>query len=403
MVDRYYMHRVAGIALLFTAVLVGAQEQRLRHEYRVGERYRIVGVSDQTIYVNDRLVGSAQVLTRMQLEVIASDRQGGSFSATYQLSDENSSGDAFRFEREFTVQFQQDRFGRLLHSSDRFAPTVRGVPTFPERAIAPGATWNAPGLEIYDFRNAFGLDEPVEVPIDVGYRYRGRTEIDGNDLHHIEIRYAVLHRPAPGGPAAEVLRLLTAEHDQNLYWDAVAGRAVSYDERFTVFLQTADGQRLEYRGSADGRVVGAPPLDRDGLAQRIEEAIEDSGIEDAAVRQNEDGVVITLENIRFAPDSAEIVPSERVKIDWPATIVQQYPDRDLLIVGHTALAGTPRGRQRLSQARAAAVAGALIELGVRTRDRILVEGRGAREPLAPNDTDEGRSRNRRVEITILEN
>ena len=403
MVERYYMHRVAGIALLLTAALVEAQEQRFRHEYRAGEHYRIVGVNDQTIRLNGRLVGNAQVLTRIQLEVTASDHQSGSFSATYQLSEENSLGDAFRFQREFDVQFRQDRFGRALQSSSRFTPPVRGIPTFPEQAIAPGATWNAPGLEIYDFRDAFGLADPIAAPIDVDYRYHGRTEIDGTGLHHIEIRYAVFHRPPPGSPEAEVFRLLTAEHHQNLYWDVAAGRAVFYDEQFSVFLQTVDGQRLEYSGSADGRVVGAPPLDRNGLTQNIEAAIEDSGIEDAAVRQNEAGVVISLENIRFAPDSAEILPSERVKIDWLATIVGQYPDRDLLIVGHTALAGTPRGRQQLSQARATAVAGALIELGVRTRDQILVEGRGALEPIAPNDTAGGRGRNRRVEITILEN
>lgn len=403
MVDRYYMTRIAGVALLFAAVLVQAQEQQFRHEYRVGDQYRIVGVSDQSIRLNGQLAGDAQVLTRIQLEIIAAEDGSGTFVATYQLSDENSLGDAFRLQREFDVQFRQDRFGTMLDSSDRFAPPVRNVPTFPEQAIEPGATWNAPGIEIYDFRDAFGLTEPVEVPVDVAYRYRGQTEIDGFRLHHIEIQYAVFHRPATGSPEAEFLRLLTAEHDQNLYWDREAGRAMFYDEQFTVFMQTIDGQRLEYSGSADGRVVGAAPLDRSDLAQSIEEAIEDSGIEDAVVRQNEDGVVIALENIRFGADSAEILPSERVKIDWLATIVRQYPDRDLLIVGHTALAGTPQGRLQLSEERANAVAQALIELGAKGRDQIIVEGRGAREPIASNETAAGRSRNRRVEITILEN
>ena len=73
MVDRYYMTRIAGVALLFAAVLVQAQEQQFRHEYRVGDQYRIVGVSDQSIRLNGQLAGDAQVLTRIQLEIIAAE------------------------------------------------------------------------------------------------------------------------------------------------------------------------------------------------------------------------------------------------------------------------------------------------------------------------------------------
>ncbi|HOX13559.1 MAG TPA: OmpA family protein, partial [Spirochaetales bacterium] len=57
----------------------------------------------------------------------------------------------------------------------------------------------------------------------------------------------------------------------------------------------------------------------------------------------------------------------------------------------------------LSVERAAAVADRLVRLGVRTPDRIVVRGWGAERPIDTNSTEAGRSRNRRVEITILEN
>jgi len=86
-----------------------------------------------------------------------------------------------------------------------------------------------------------------------------------------------------------------------------------------------------------------------------------------------------------------------------AEILKRYPDRDILVGGHTALAGTAEGRQKLSEERAAAVAEYLIDRGARTDTQIVVRGYGAEKPLADNSTEAGREKNRRVEITILEN
>jgi outer membrane protein OmpA-like peptidoglycan-associated protein len=144
-------------------------------------------------------------------------------------------------------------------------------------------------------------------------------------------------------------------------------------------------------------------LDRDRLRDEIQGAIDSDGFDDTTVRSDEEGVTVSLENIRFAPDSAVLLDSEREKVRWLAEILGRYPDRDILVSGHTALAGTPQGRQMLSEERAAAVGEYLINLGARDRENIMYQGFGARRPVADNDTEAGRRRNRRVEITILEN
>jgi outer membrane protein OmpA-like peptidoglycan-associated protein len=110
-----------------------------------------------------------------------------------------------------------------------------------------------------------------------------------------------------------------------------------------------------------------------------------------------------MENIQFPPDSALLVPSERSKLDRIGEILKKYSDRDILITGHTALAGTPEGRKKLSDDRAGSVGAYLLEKKVRTKDRISFRGLGAEVPVADNRTEDGRSKNRRVEITILEN
>ena len=114
-------------------------------------------------------------------------------------------------------------------------------------------------------------------------------------------------------------------------------------------------------------------------------------------------MTINLENIQFAPDSTELLPGEVEKLERIAEILQSYPDRHLLITGHTAMAGTPEGRVQLSRERANAVAGFLLEREIRQPEEIMTEGKGAQEPVADNSTSEGMRRNRRVEITILEN
>ncbi|MDA3951005.1 MAG: OmpA family protein [Spirochaeta sp.] len=384
------------------------QPRRFVHRYRPGEEYRIVGVNDQNLFVDNEPVGSAEVLTRIQIAVTALDQVAdgviGTLEAHYQVSEEaDTGGGAFQLERSYSVEFTQDEAGRQTVARDSFVPQVRDIPTFPEREIAPGDTWSAPAVEVYDFREGLGIDEPVGIPVDVQYEYLGPREFEDRTYDVIRIRYNLFYRPPPARPEAQTIRVMTARFSQELYWDFLAGRAHYYEEDYTLFLQLADGTRSEYRGSADGRIVAAPPLDRDRLRDEIQGAIDSDGIDDTTVRSDEEGVTVSLENIRFAPDSAVLLDSEREKVRWLAEILGRYPDRDILVSGHTALAGTPQGRQMLSEERAAAVGEYLINLGARDRENIMYQGFGARRPVADNDTEAGRRRNRRVEITILEN
>jgi outer membrane protein OmpA-like peptidoglycan-associated protein len=114
-------------------------------------------------------------------------------------------------------------------------------------------------------------------------------------------------------------------------------------------------------------------------------------------------VVISLEDIQFMPDSAALMEREKEKLNRIAGILLRYPSRDILVGGHTALAGTAEGRRRLSLERASAVANYLIERRVRSPERIVVRGHGAERPVADNRTAEGMRQNRRVEIILLEN
>lgn len=122
---------------------------------------------------------------------------------------------------------------------------------------------------------------------------------------------------------------------------------------------------------------------------------------DVELEEKPEGLTLTVKNLRFKPDSAELLPEENSRLKALAHGLKQILNKRFLVVGHTADVGNPVGQKKLSLERARAIVEALVRLGV-PRDRFVYEGRGATEPVAPNSDETGRARNRRVEITILE-
>jgi len=139
------------------------------------------------------------------------------------------------------------------------------------------------------------------------------------------------------------------------------------------------------------------------LVSEIIDEINRLDLPDVNVRVVEEGISISLENIGFFPDSDVMLPGELEKLNLIIDILKRYPNRDIVVSGHTALAGTIQGRMQLSIERATAVANLLLSKNVRNADRMVIRGFGAEKPIADNSTLEGMQKNRRVEITILEN
>jgi len=139
------------------------------------------------------------------------------------------------------------------------------------------------------------------------------------------------------------------------------------------------------------------------LVDQINSQLSASAVADTTVRVTNVGVTISLSNIQFLANSAELPQSEKKKLDEIGRILSNINVRDILVAGHTALAGTADDRMKTSLERAQAVANYLISLNTRKPGEIYVEGFGADRPIADNSTPQGMALNRRVEITILEN
>ena len=139
----------------------------------------------------------------------------------------------------------------------------------------------------------------------------------------------------------------------------------------------------------------------EALAEEIN--VQLANVSDADATVTSEGVTIRLSQIQFLPNSTVLADTELVKIREIAAILGTIPARQILVSGHTALAGTREDRQQTSLGRAQAVANELISLGARTASEINVYGFGSERPIADNRSEQGMAANRRVEITIIGN
>jgi len=102
-------------------------------------------------------------------------------------------------------------------------------------------------------------------------------------------------------------------------------------------------------------------------------------------------------DIRFATSQATIMPESKPVVDQIAAALRDNPSLKVSVEGHTDDTGTPQGNKALSLKRAEAVVAALVQAGI-AASRLQAAGWGQEKPVADNRSEEGRAKNRRVEV-----
>jgi outer membrane protein OmpA-like peptidoglycan-associated protein len=144
-------------------------------------------------------------------------------------------------------------------------------------------------------------------------------------------------------------------------------------------------------GGTAGAIIGHQ---MDKQAQELQQ-----NIPGAVVQRVGEGITVTFASgLLFDFDSDAVRGEASHNLNTLAESLEKYDNSDLLIVGHTDDVGTEGYNQALSERRAASAADYLRARGVRRSIRTV--GRGELEPITSNASDEGRSKNRRVEVAI---
>jgi outer membrane protein OmpA-like peptidoglycan-associated protein len=134
--------------------------------------------------------------------------------------------------------------------------------------------------------------------------------------------------------------------------------------------------------------------------QQMEAATKGTGVQVTQTADNQLKLEVPSD-ISFATGSAQLAPGLQPILNRFAVTLNENPKTTVRIVGHTDSTGTDAINDPLSVNRASSVRNYLVAQGVAS-DRIAIDGRGSREPIADNATAEGRARNRRVDIFVGE-
>lgn len=341
-----------------------------------------------------------------------------------------------------------DEDGKMTVFTDNGYPSFRSFPTFPETKIRQGSQWSSLAVRSVDPMNK-GIHTKLDIY--VLYTFYGEEVYQEKEVYRIKAQwqtnYGGVHtdpygdrslKKAAGGHKAdilvkkesgEVILVLDTVDETFFYAD---GSQVNFKGNITLFteyppainhdklyedliksggiLVAEETEPLSEKGTKssegettiDSRLIEAIRAGTEGIfSEEGQTEIDDERGTKFLVEKTEAGVRLSLRDIRFIPDSDEVIPEERYRIDQIASVLKTIEGHQFLIEGHTASVGKASGEKELSLQRAQRIAKELISRGIPS-GRFICKGWGGTKPVADNTTDKGRAQNRRVEITILE-
>jgi outer membrane protein OmpA-like peptidoglycan-associated protein len=177
-------------------------------------------------------------------------------------------------------------------------------------------------------------------------------------------------------------------------------------ERNRVLLQAREreAQQAQQLAAQRGGQLEQRTEELEAAQQRAEQLQESTDqleqeLADLEAEQTERGLIMTLREVLFEVDGAQLQPGAESALQRIAQVLNEHPERNLLIEGHTDSTGAAAYNQQLSEQRAEAVRAALAERGI-DRSRVETRGLGESYPVASNESPAGRQMNRRVEIIV---
>ncbi|MBQ0050635.1 MAG: OmpA family protein [Treponema sp.] len=404
------------LSFINIAAVFSADSSLLQFKFKAGDNYRILSTVSEDVRLNGRMNHHAEIINRVAVNITKVGEDGRGWHEATFMTTENSTESFTRrsltYGDEYESKFWRNSQGVYDIANQYFMPVVRDVPTLPETPVKIGDTWTASGHEAHDLRKTFVSDRPFIVPFTAQYEYLRDEEGKSSDNKQTKKTFQVLSAKYTlffESPIPEDLAEVNSDFpvttmgysNQTIWWDNEKGQIDHYTEDFRIVLETYLGNQIDFTGTAHAEVTEFDRTGTEKVLKEVREKIDQMALENVSVTKSDKGLTISVENIQFEPDSAELMASEKDKIKKIAEIVQNFPN-DLLVTGHTAKVGTEESCQKLSEERADSVANYMMDLNVRDKYHIFTQGFGAKLPIATNSNEKGRSKNRRVEITILD-
>ena len=285
---------------------------------------------------------------------------------------------------------------------DLSADPVLGTLAPAERALADQAVQAIVGSRGKEHAHLVYLAERrVDIAYATAQAIAQEGRLDKLDREHAAILLAASRRDAEQArleaEKQRIQSLAQAEEADRLRAEAEAARAQT--EQSAQEADLARKQAEQTRRLADAQAKEAELARKE--AQLAEAAASDlrGRLQSLRATRGSHGMQMTLDDIAFAPGRATLRPEARANLDKVVAFVNRDPRKPIRIEGHTDSRGNANANQLLSQRRAEAVRDALVAAGVQAA-RITAVGLGEEQPVASNDSEEGRAKNRRVDVIL---
>lgn len=415
------------ILLLGTLSIPAVYPQEISFGYSGEESWYMTERSNWSTYRNGAYVGLTHRETRSQLRTGDTTPLGIEFSGFFyrlQTTTRDQMHAAQPIDRDYEAEFTLSPKGTMRFTKDHGYPEYRNFPLLPEEAVSLGSRWIGTGVRCIDPRNTGSV---TELPIVVEYRFEGEAVFQGERVWKITAKFATRYPTNASITRLDpTLKSATGTHDAQILVSLETGAMRAITDRLDETFTFTDDTTLRYRGSTaiytssvslrDGLAANLdraaskipPPADVTALneSRSIPSPTDTSDLKNVPepgwiTEETDRGVRISIRNLQFAADSANLLDSEKSRLDAVAKALLAIPEGHFLVEGHTAATGRPAGEMELSIQRAQRVIEELCTRGL-SAEQFIYRGFGGTVPLGDNTTASGMALNRRVEITVME-
>ncbi len=369
----------------------------LRWDISADESFEIVKTARINYYVNARLTRVYD--ERNIIDITSTGKKGeiNSVNGIFTMYEKDERESVFKQREKYPVDFYIEPSGKFIVEGRDYMPNLRHIPTFPEKNVEINESWKADGeLVINNFSRPFKLTFPVE------YTLSKVVNQKGLEIAVIDYIYTI-NMDLGGSAYPSDFPVKIAGHNKGvIYWDTTNNRPADIRDLYRIaFIFRGPNRSLssvEFQMAIETENNVFPNVKENDKAKDIAD-MKKSLPQGVDVESEERGVVVTMGDLLFDFDSYSIRSDTREKLDKIAEIVKKkYPDREIIVEGHTDNVGNRGYNKGLSEKRARSVSEVLkSHLG---HDKFSFKGFGQDKPVADNTTKEGRQKNRRVEIII---
>lgn len=272
-----------------------------------------------------------------------------------------------------------------------------------EAERATRAAENATGNETQRNHLNYMADRRIQIARAAAQREKMESELEQLRFEHsrLLVRASQLEAESARLEAdqARMMSQATAEDAERARMEAES--AMTREEQSALSARRAREEAEQAKALAESSALAASLAKKEAnLASEQAQSLRRQ-LENLQLRQTESGVVVTLGDVLFETGQTELKLDAEASLAEVVDLLQSEPEKKIRIEGHTDSVGEASTNLRLSQQRADAVLATLVGLGV-DAPRITSVGMGEDFPIASNDTAEGRSKNRRVDVILLD-